>query len=400
MRLNPSLAGIVLGMLTMAPTVWGEQKTFSGTSDYDWKNDANWTPPGVPSEADEVLIAAADVQIGPNVQAVAASVTIAGDGDTRILTIAKSGHLLVAGPITLGGDLPETISMLRVAGALSAARVEMSPGDGKSAIVFSAADTLLNLGDGKGEIIRAGGRGLSSVEFQSDGAVLELASVEVNSITLGQDDHSGILAVTEGQVWTAEDIFVGNGLAGATGTGTLNIDGGTVTAKRLILNSGADGVANHFVVNLNSGTLKASAILRKFDGGTQAFNWNGGTIANVETADLVISSAAKQPLIISIAGSGTHAFDVSDGSLARIQPTAILADITAEHGTLSKAGAGRLEIEGACTYSGATTVGEGELLLSGEGSISCSSGVSVARSATFTNESTVALPAKVGWLKK
>jgi len=33
---------------------------------------------------------------------VASSVTIAGDGDTRILTIAKSGHLLVAGPITLG----------------------------------------------------------------------------------------------------------------------------------------------------------------------------------------------------------------------------------------------------------------------------------------------------------
>lgn len=71
-----------------------------------------------------------------------------------------------------------------------------------------------------------------------------------------------------------------------------------------------------------------------------------------------------------------------------------------EHGTLTKTGAGRLEIEATCTYSGATIVSEGELLLSGEGSISCSSGVSVARSATFTNESTVALPAKVGWLKK
>lgn len=380
------------------------KKIFTGMSGADWSCAENWLPPGIPDEDDDVLIQDADAVIGSQTEAVATSVTVAGGaGVLRMLSLAGPGSTLTTGVITLGSDNPESRSALvfKSPGTLNASRIAMSPGEGESHLSLRSPATL-NIGEGKGAISSGGGKGLSILEIDCEAGVLGLSTCEVSGLVVAQGNKAGTLDVTAGQMYTVAEIRLGNGENGETGVGTLNISGGNVNVDSLLMNAGKCGVANISALNLNSGRLAARKILRKFDGGGQSFHWNGGTIANKETGPIVIGSTpdATRNLVISLAGGGMHTFEVGDGWSAQLRPTAILADKAAEHGTLAKTGSGTLEIQSACAYTGTTIVSEGALLLSEEGSINSSSGVSVARSAVFTNQSQVAFPKTPGWLKK
>lgn len=384
--------------------VRAEQKIFTGKDGPDWAREGNWQPPGIPTAADDVLIQDADVMIGAQTEAVAASVTVAGGvGALRILSLAGPGSVLTTGGVTLGSDSAESKSVLlfKSTGTLHAAGIVMAPGEGESRLCLRAAATL-DIGKGKGAITRAEGKGSAILEIDGEAGALGLLTCDISNLVIGQSNTAGTLEVAEGQTYTVDEIRLGNGEPGENGTGTLAIKGGTVKVGTLLLNAGKNGVANNSVLRLDSGRLVAQKILRKFDGASQIFDWNGGTIANREDAGIAlgIGPEATQDLVIRLAGSGLHAFETGDGWQAQIQQTAVLADRSGEHGTFTKTGPGTLEIRSTCTYTGATAVNAGELLLTGEGTVNSSSGVTVARSAKFTSQSTVALPKKMGWLKK
>ncbi len=383
-----------------------EVKTFTGANQAPWDQDGNWTPAGVPTEADDVFIGAASVMIGPGVSARAASVSVASEADYKLLILAGSDSKLTTGVLTLGSEVKGSTSMLQFnsdGAQLNAASIVMSPGKGDSEIRLLAAG-VIDIGERSGSIDKGAGDGQSRLSVWGEVGALGIVSSNTTFLILGGGDTRGVLDVKTGQTYSVSVVAIGNGVASATGTGTLNLNGGEVKAELILLNAGEPGVLNNSVINLNSGTLSAKEIIRQHDGNTQIFHWNGGTIANAaesaKTCDLTIGRGgdATQNLVISLSGNGTHAFDVSAGWTAQLESTAVLADQDGGHGALVKTGGGTLEIRSASTFTGATTVDAGELLLTGSGSINSSSGVTVVGKALLTNSSSVPLPKKIGWL--
>ncbi|NBT13579.1 MAG: hypothetical protein EBS56_08370 [Planctomycetia bacterium] len=72
---------------------------------------------------------------------------------------------------------------------------------------------------------------------------------------------------------------------------------------------------------------------------------------------------------MSLAGTGTHSFNADSGRTITVASSAVLANKASESGTLDKSGAGTLVLQGANTYSGATTLSAGTLRLSNQNAI-------------------------------
>lgn len=175
-------------------------------------------------------------------------------------------------------------------------------------------------------------------------------------------------------------VTAGN-LSGAA-TGTLNLYGGTITATTLTLGNKLSGTAAQTITsnfNLYSGTLNATTIQRGTEGTgggagvtTINFNWVDGTIGNVAGSNQTVNGNTAVSgltgglnIVLNNTGnvSGTHTWSVSGSQTSTIQSTAILSG----PGSLTKVGTGTLIFSTANTYTGLTTVSEGELQLNATG---------------------------------
>jgi fibronectin-binding autotransporter adhesin len=163
-----------------------------------------------------------------------------------------------------------------------------------------------------------------------------------------------------------------------TAKGVLNVNGGTLTYSNIIMNRFNGTGASE--INMGGGRMEATQIYRNWATGAQTFNWNDGTIANIAggNLDLYGSTNSTENLVIALAGTGTHTFDVGSGRTATVQATAVLADQSGQNGTLNKAGAGNLLIQSASTYTGGTTISAGQLTLSNAGALSAATGLDLA----------------------
>jgi autotransporter-associated beta strand protein len=163
-------------------------------------------------------------------------------------------------------------------------------------------------------------------------------------LQIGHNQSTGVVSQSGGTVNVQNDVYVGNEnnassvgtytLSGTgvlnvgnevivgrdNGTGTLNLNGGTVNANKI---SGGTGSAT---VNFNGGVLKAkrdeSNLIENLD------------VANVQSGGLKIDS---------------NGFNVST------------SQVLTGTGGLEKSGAGQLTLSGANTYAGTTTVAAGAL---------------------------------------
>ncbi|MBN8458761.1 MAG: autotransporter-associated beta strand repeat-containing protein [Verrucomicrobia bacterium] len=126
---------------------------------------------------------------------------------------------------------------------------------------------------------------------------------------------------------------VGSNLASSTGTGTLNLDGGTLALNRAIT----------FGSKTNSGT----------------FNFNGGTLKALGTsATLTATTTGRANVRNSGAIIDTNGFAVTLGE--ELQHSNIGGD-AATDGGLTKKGTGVLTLADANTYTGTTTIEAGTL---------------------------------------
>ncbi|MFM1903783.1 MAG: hypothetical protein RLZZ440_1683, partial [Planctomycetota bacterium] len=142
-------------------------------------------------------------------------------------------------------------------------------------------------------------------------------------------------------------------LVGEEGTGTLTINGGEVNA------AGIGGVAvgwlatGYGTVNLNGGTLTARRVQAGTTGGVSEFNFNGGVLKAGENAN---GAAFMTGLGTVMVQAGGAAIDSNGQDITIAQA---LTD--GGGGGLTKLGEGVLTLSGANSYTGPTTVSAGGL---------------------------------------
>ena len=176
-----------------------------------------------------------------------------------------------------------------------------------------------------------------------------------DKLQIGHNQATGVLTQSGGTINVQNEVYIGNEnnassvgtytLSGTgvlnvgnevivgrdNGTGTFNLDGGTVNATKI---SGGTGSAT---VNFNGGVLKAKRDEANF-------------IENLDTANV---------------DSGGIKIDSNGFNVATSQALS-------GTGGLEKLGAGTATLSGANTYSGATAVNEGALIINGNSSSSLS----------------------------
>jgi autotransporter-associated beta strand protein len=187
-----------------------------------------------------------------------------------------------------------------------------------------------------------------------------------DKLIIGHNQATGNLTHSAGTVTVQNEVYIGNEnnassvgtytLSGSAelnvgnevqigrdnGTGTFNLNGGTVTTKKL---EGGNGSAT---VNFNGGIVKAKQDDSNF-------------ITNLDTAYLQGGGAVIN----------SNGFDVGT------------SQVFIGAGGITKTGANRLTLGAINTYSGTTTVNEGTLKLSSSGSVAQSATVSVVGGATL-----------------
>lgn len=194
------------------------------------------------------------------------------------------------------------------------------------------------------------------------GGILNVASTTKRWLIAKRYDSAvAELNVNGGTINLNADTDLRMSTGNGTGASTVNLNSGAITAYSgnqtgsgstavVDLNNALAGANDTF--NLNGGTLTIGGIVAGNTGGTRVFNFNGGTLrptlssmtffdAGVASAANVLSGGA----IIDTAGNDiTIGQSLLDGG-----------------GGLTKNGAGTLALNGANTYTGATTVNAGSL---------------------------------------
>ncbi len=224
--------------------------------------------------------------------------------------------------------------------------------------------------------IRGLGNLLASGNFLSGGAATGQRGLLVgNTVNSDLTIQTGASLTTSGSGTGAQDILG----AGATGNGTLVIDGGTYTATAglatlllgngvsnlgggvITLNSGSasigtigfqPGASQSAIVNLNGGTLTVGAITA-ITNGTRIFNFNGGQF--IASAGLTFPANINGRV-----DNGGAKIDTNGHSVTVDSPLANFGT-----GGLTKSGAGTLRLAATNTYTGATAIDGGTLVITG-----------------------------------
>jgi fibronectin-binding autotransporter adhesin len=202
---------------------------------------------------------------------------------------------------------------------------------GASASVLDARVGTLNIGS------RTTGGSSTTANFSMGAGTLDATSINVGNVTSSTTTLGSSFSVGNGGLVKVGTLTLGTRSNG-TLTSTFTLGGGAVVAAQTIQNG--------------SGTA------------TRAFNWNDGTIRNYDAAtDLTVGSN------LTLAATGSHVFEIGTGRTGTV--TGAIGEAAAG-GSLTKNGQGKLVLESANSYTGATTVNAGTLHLGTGGSIGVS----------------------------
>ena len=274
------------------------------------------------------------------------TVTNSVDATKAVLTVdVASGATFTETHLTLGGNLE-----LRKTGEGTYAMTKDQPHTGGTVVTAGA-------------MTRAG---TVTVGIVTDSS--QSLSVEGGSLTTS---NSGDLVVGANGVGeftitnataTVNNLQVGNG----TGSGTMNINDGTVTVSgwSYLANSATSGGA---VLNLNGGTLAT----RRINVGTAADSlilFNGGTlyINGVTTAGFTIGTSDGAPpehLTIAVGEKGGTIKTTNNDDGVKVCAGIVKADGVETDGGLRIVGGGKLTVTGSLSYTGGTTVEIGTTLV-------------------------------------
>ncbi|MEN6406749.1 MAG: autotransporter-associated beta strand repeat-containing protein, partial [Thermoguttaceae bacterium] len=238
-------------------------------------------------------------------------------------------------------------------------------------------------------------------EMRITGGTLEASGNCGNFDGMGDCAKDTIFTITDGEYRiTRTNTFNGfNVHYRSTGNATVNIEGGTFAADSILFDytaSIAPSASGNAIVNLNNGGTLLTGSVNKVINATSTvvstFNFNGGTFKVRVAGGTFGADGAHANLAYAYVKTGGAKIDTNSFDYTITQN--LLAG-TAGSGGLTKDGNGTLTITSAGnTYTGATTVNLGKLVVNG--SIAASSGVSVAAGASLGGSGTVSVISGAG----
>jgi autotransporter-associated beta strand protein len=195
-----------------------------------------------------------------------------------------------------------------------------------------------------------------------------------DKLQIGHNQSTGMVSQSGGTVNVQNEVYIGNeNSAASIGTYTLSGTGVLNVGNEVIV--GRDNGTGTF--NLDGGTVNATKI--SGGSGSATVNFNGGVLnAKRDEANIIenLDTANVQGGGVKINSNG---FNVAT------------SQVLSGTGGFEKSGAGQLTLRGANTYTGATIISAGTLLISGTGSINNTSEILVSAGATLQYNSTTAL---------
>jgi autotransporter-associated beta strand protein len=404
-RLAIATAGVCAGLMS-SQGAFGQSTTFTDNGgDQAWANTANWNN-GVPTSTTNAFIPASGSIPYVTINAPGAAVNnLDDDTVTTVDDFSGSGGVtLLANSITTDEPMGQGGFDMRAGyvktHSLNETYVDVGEYYNIGSTLEITANGTLNTADelivgrfdavannvGTGYLLLdsgvnattyalyVGAAGGNGTVVQNGGSMLSQ-----NAATIATDLLSvGTYTLNNGLFDSPGYMFIGR----ASATGTFNQNGGTVSTGDMYLASDGNGSGTYY---LNSGIYQGTGIYFGNDTGTPTgtFYWTDGTIANQPGSNLNIASFGAM-LTVQLQAGGTPTFNISNGQVAYVQGS---ATITGNNG-ITLTGGGELDLQGANSYTGTTTVTQGQLVLDGVGALP-SGGAVVNNSAMVVNTDNV-----------
>ena len=291
-----------------------------------------------------------------------------GNGVSHTSGLAVTGGAI----LDLGGFSPAAAVALTLNSNAGGFDVGAFLNSGASSVTYGGPITLVQQTrfGGSGTLVLTGAVTGNGVKFMKDSVgLLELQNS--GTVTLGAfQGNRGTLQVDGGTTLNFTSMEVGTG--NSVGAG-LTLNGGAVTSSGLARFGQGSGSASG-TLNLNGGTLTVPALTK----GSLTFNvnFNGGTLkANGDSATFLAAATSAK-----VKAGGAF---IDDGGFAITIAQALIEETTSTGGGLTKSGTGILTLNGANTYSGTTLINGGTLALGAAGSLAATQSVSIASGARF-----------------
>lgn len=311
---------------------------WQGPTNGNWFTPGSWSPQGLPTSGDNIIIDQNGSAVVSAPGAVGATMNLGTELGSGILTVQGGGTGIVSGLSVNAG------SNLTVTGAGSAWTVNGSLNaqyTGATVLVTSGASLTSNATGTSdyfdyGSKLTITGTGTSWTSRNSvalyKGTIefLDHATISTGRMDLGvYDDNIAVLNASGGAQWTASAVIVDiDGLGAGNGTTTLNLfDGASLTTTRTQTNAIRIGSAGRVNIGIGglAGTITTAGVTFTAAGGILSFNHTNDTVLNAPV----------------------------------IGP-----------GQIIKAGSGTTTLGGINIYTGTTTVTEGTLHITGSASAS------------------------------
>lgn len=349
----------------------GTSFTWNGAGT-DWGIMTNWTPStGVPSAAgDAAVFQSGTVPNPPSLGGTnyqlstlqfdsgASAITISGTGalqfiQSPLITVNSTGHLISAN-VTLNNSLSVTVggsSSFTISGTISGANPLALSGAGTT--ILSGTNTYTGgttVNTGILQISNSGSLGLSTSSLTlTSGTLQTTTNVTLPSTRNIQVSGTSIFQPTANTL-TIDGVISGDSITKQGSNGTLVLSGDNTYTGDTTIKQGILQVSK----NSSLGSPSSSLILEN------SATFQAGGIFSLETSG--------QSRSVSLTGSTT--IDTGFSTLT-------IPGVISGTGSLTKQGAGELLLTGLNTYSGGTTVAQGELYGTTEslqGSIAISGG--------------------------
>ncbi len=312
-RSTVRLQALLLAAAGFAPMAHA-QATWTGSADQDWNNAANWSSsPGNPTGAFTINMGTGNHPVLGANSAFGPNNVLLGDGASQTGRFDHRAGSLSQAVVGANGNWFQ----VGTNGGVGAYNLADTSGIGGTLTGFAQGTGSLTVGKLWVGGVSGGAAGTGTVNINTSGTInAQSTSTFSNhggvSIIVGTSGGSGTLNLDNGTVNAAGIVDVGSSFAGTQATqGTLNISGGVLNSEGDFRTAFAGSSAAQATVNLAGGTLNVGSatkrwmILGRFDSAKSTVNVDGGNLNLNTNTDIRFAQG----------GTGTHVINLNSGAI-------------------------------------------------------------------------------------